>query len=364
MTAQNVLFHHRSDLLPHTTRIRHVVRIWVAIGMTGLSLLLGEIVTRAFITSPSRQTFDAELGFHYLPHAEIYYAEEGGARLQLNSLGFNDDEIGPKDRRTRVAFVGDSMTEALQVERSENFVGQLKKLRPDLDFVNLGQSAAGPLEYRVILDRFRDTIAPDITVFAFSEGDFADLAKSRFKIERGLDGSIQNISLQAKPGQGFKRTLEPVLHRSALATLIMRRVGRMSTQWSGLMTNSSAELPTQRENPELAEVLAFVLTKAAARGPMMAIFLPQLEYKGYRQSQLSGAAAEETSLFRQAAAKAGIPFFAPDQELREQFLISGNPGHGFPNMRIGTGHLNRMGHAAVAQSLARHLSQAFPAGKE
>lgn len=364
MTAQDILSHHRSALAPRARKSRHAARIFMGISVAGLSLLLGEIVTRAVITSPSRQTFDAELSFRYLPNAEIYYAEEGGARLQLNSLGFNDDEVGPKDSRTRVAFVGDSMTEALQVERSENFVGQLKKLRPDMDFVNLGQSAAGPLEYRVILDRFRDTIAPDITVVAFSEGDFADLAKSRFKIERGLDGSIQNISLQAKPGQGFKRTLEPVLQRCALATLIMRRVGRMGTQWSGLMPNSSAESPTQRERPELAEILAFILTKAAARGPVMAMFLPQLQYKGHRQSQLSGASAEEVTLFRQAAAQAGIPFFAPDQDLRQQFLISGNPGHGFPNMRIGTGHLNRMGHAAVAQSLAGHLSQAFPAAKE
>jgi hypothetical protein len=256
------------------------------------------------------------------------------------------------------------MTEALQVNRDESFVGQLKRLHSDMDFVNLGQSAMGPLEYRVILNRFRSFVAPDLSVFVFSYGDLEDLANSHLKIERTRDGVIRDIVLQPRANQTLKRALEPILQNCALATVVMRRIGRMIAHETGPLPFLFSRSLPDRKSADFVEILTFILNEAAARGPVMVMFLPQLEYKGDRRSYLATPSVEEASLFRRAAAQAGVPFFIPDQELQRQFAVTGQPGHGFANMRIGSGHLNALGHSAVAQGLAGFLARTLSASRE
>lgn len=322
----------------------------------------GEGVTRAALTSPSRQVFDAELGFRYLPDTVFFDGSEGGARLRLNSMGLNDAEPAPKGARPRVAVVGDSMTMAYQVERPANFVSRLGRLRPDLEFSNLAQADMGPIEYRILLRRFGAALDPDVVLFVFSSGDVDDVRRSRPVIERGPGGEIVGLVQVRVERHEMKRRVEPLLQRSALATLLMRRFGPTLARWSGGPAPDAR--PAEMGEDEVAEVIAFVLRDAAARRPVVAVFLPQREYGAGRWSRMDAPSARDAGVMARAAAEAGVPFHVAEAALARDYEASGQPGHGFHNRRVGTGHLNPAGHEAVARELAGFLAAGFARAAE
>lgn len=319
---------------------------------------LGEITARAFLTSPSRQIADPEIGFQYIPGSILFQAQEGGAHIRLNSLGFNDGEVGPKGDRKRLVVVGDSMTEALQVDRPSNYVSRLAHLRPDIEFVNAARSDAGPLEYRTSLRRLDTVLDPDLVLFAFSFGELRDVRRGRFSLERDADGRISALSVRATPQQEMKRVVEPLIQRSALATHLMRRFGPLLDRWRGAALSDAS--PAALDDTGCAEVVAFILREAASHRPVAAMFLPQLDYLADRRSRVAPASAQEAAVLAHAAEQAGVPFLLLHEGLKRQYQDSGQPGHGFPNNRVGTGHLNPAGHMAVAHDVAGFLRPMLP----
>jgi hypothetical protein len=344
-----------------SARVARLLRLVTVSSIVVVALvLLAEGVTRFALTSPSRQMFDAELGFRYLPNAEFFNGSEGGARLKLNSLGFNDAEVDAAHARRRVIFVGDSLTEAIQVERADNYVSRLKGLRPDLEFINLGQAYTGPLEYGVLLKRFHRQLKPDVTVLAFSEGDLNDLQTGDWAVTRTGDAAITSVRPNAASRQGLKRVFEPVLQSSALATLLMRRIKPTLERW-GVISGQSAK-DRKYDLGLCKEAMSVVFASAIAEGPVVAMFLPQLDYLPARFSRMTRTSSEESRFFQAAAARAGVPFYVADDVLVKQYARTGQPGHGFANARVGAGHLNANGHQAVAIGLGSFLGQILPAG--
>lgn len=325
-------------------------------------LCLGEGIARGVLTSPSRQTFDAELGFRYLPGSEFFDGSEGGARLRLNSLGLNDNELGPKGTRPRVAVVGDSMTMAYQVEREDNYVSRLARLRPELEFVNVSQADMGPVEYGVLLRRHQAALAPDRVLLAFSYGDVDDVRRNPPAVERGPDGAIARLIPAASSRQGLKARIEPFIQRSALATVLMRRFGATFTRFAG--GGGAAEPVTLMSEDEVAEIIAFVLGEAAVQRPVAAMFLPQREYKADRHSRMDALSARDATVVARAAELAGVLLHIAEDDLARDYEASGQPGQGFANLRIGSGHLNPAGHEAVARGLAGFLPRAFTPAAE
>ena len=151
---------------------------------------------------------------------------------------------------------------------------------------------------------------------------------------------------------------EPITQRSALATLLMRRFG--STLEDLRKTVAAAAAPAPLDDAECAEILTFVLREAASRRPVAAVFLPQFDYLAGRMSRIAPASAREAAVLARAAEQAGVPFLVLQEGLAEQYQAAGQPGHGFSNKRIGTGHLNPAGHRAVAHDVAGFLRPVLP----
>lgn len=69
-------------------------------------------------------------GYDPIPNKSVTWRKEGYARLKMNSMGMQDDErtlIAPAGTK-RVAILGDSFIEALQVDRKANVCQQLQQL--------------------------------------------------------------------------------------------------------------------------------------------------------------------------------------------------------------------------------------------
>ena len=321
--------------------------------MVCLLLAIAEVSTRWFLTSPSAQDFDPELGWKWRPGATIFNAAEGGARLTINEHGLNDDPIGDKAGRYRMAVLGNSFTEAIQVPREENFTSQTERMT-GADVINLGRSAMTGAHYPIVMRRFA-WLEPDLIVVAVGQSDLVNILSGRVEVERDAAGTIVRLSPVLEGKDELKQTFGPLLQRSALVTWMMRRMKPVIMGWRAKLRGGSEDDAPAAEDPdawqEAAARLAFVLKDLASQGAEVVLLdLPHIEYRPERQTVLGSE--DERRAYRAAAEQAGVVYVDTYDALRQAYADTGQPAHGFHNLTIGHGHLNGSGHRAVAEALS------------
>jgi hypothetical protein len=123
-----------------------------------------------------QRTNDA-LAFRGRPGAKVDYAgvlvRLPPVRVELNSLGFRDDEPLPGDRRPQILVLGDSNTFGLGVRQDRTFPALLKKRLPADNVLNL---AVPGYNFAQEAGLFR-TMPPSyaLTVFVLFDNDFSPI---------------------------------------------------------------------------------------------------------------------------------------------------------------------------------------------
>ena len=130
---------------------------------------------------PQFYDFDPQVGAKLRPGMTGYWSDEGGGYVSINSAGLRDREhaIKKPPKTLRIAVLGDSYTEALQVNRKEAFCAVLEKqlqgcanLRGrKIEVINFGQAGIGTTQELLAL---RDRVwkySPDIILLAFCTGN-------------------------------------------------------------------------------------------------------------------------------------------------------------------------------------------------
>lgn len=117
--------------------------------------------------------FDPELGWSYIPGITRVLDFPVDRKVPVS---FNDRGLRVPSPRTRlsstrpsVLFVGGSFTMGHGLSYEESFVGQLAKMRPDLQMVNLGVQAYGTDQTYLMLKRHGDSFQPKVIVYTFIE---------------------------------------------------------------------------------------------------------------------------------------------------------------------------------------------------
>ena len=325
-------------------------------------LALADGVSQRWLTSPSAQSFDPDLGWKWTPGATIFNSKEGGARLAINSHGLNDVPVAERMDRPRLLGLGNSFMEAIQVPQIANFTSRTEVLA-DVDFVNLGRSAMSPAHYPLLVGRFAH-LSPKMLVVAVGQGDYANLMSERTIVRRDAEGKIISVRPVLEAKDSMKDSLRPLLSRSALATLMMRRLKPIVLDWVSFVRGGDSDADESGSEVDGAEVecglrLAWVLNELKKTAPVVLLDIPHLRYQADRKAVY--ASAQERRAYREAARLAGVPVIDAGPDLQAAYRESGQPGHGFANHRIGEGHLNEAGHIAVAQAMTRYLKRP-PAG--
>lgn len=319
--------------------------------------LVGEGVARLWITSPSGQVFDPELGWAWRPGATVLNRKEGGAPFVVNALGLNDDEITAKGDRFRLLGFGNSFMEALQVERSDNYTARVEAGRAGLDFVNLARSAMGPAHYPLVLKRYAERLEPDLLVVSLGEGDLVHLMGPTVAVERS-GGRITRVSPLLEGKDRLKDLFGPLLSRSALATHMMRRLKPVV---QGVLDAPAPEAasaaPAKLDLVEAEARLAWILTEMRRVAPVLVLDVPQLRYLPAGTTMLGDPTEGHTY---QRAATGVADYLDAGPALIATYRASGQPGHGFSNLEVGRGHLNERGHEAVAAALLGWLEARRP----
>jgi len=325
-------------------------------------LVSGEIIARTLFMSPSPLVYDPKIGFRYAPGIGMFWGVEGFASNRYNSLGLNNDEIGPRLGEWRLLAIGDSYTEARQVPRAENFETLVGRLDPRIEVINGGRDGLNAASYPDAARPLVPLLSPDAILLVLSQSSLENLARDDFELDP--EGHVRDVHYRIEAQEGWRRYASRVFDHSALMTTLAWRyrevflqLGRAIAPSAASPMRSQAELQGSHPGqPEaLDEAMLIILRKLKANHPVIAVYIPHLIYKSdYVAMQAPRSAAIEQEL-QAIADKAGIPFIRAEPQFFETYRELKQPLYGFANLNVLDGHLNERGHLALARALATGL---------
>lgn len=176
---------------------RVAVKLSVVLASVAFALLVAEVALRVVgYTYPVFYTADERLGYVLQPGAKGWYRKEGRAYIEINSDGWRDRErVKRKPPGTlRVAVLGDSYVEALQVSLEESFPSVLEEhLRREcraissvrkIEVLNFGVSGYGTAQELIALRERVWDYSPDVVLLAFyTANDVSDNSRALKKTD-------------------------------------------------------------------------------------------------------------------------------------------------------------------------------------
>ena len=393
----------------HRARREGVIRALLIAASLVVALALGEVGLRVFgFAYPSLYVSDDVTGWRLRAGAEGWNRTEGEAFVRINSQGLRDREhsVDKPEGVYRIAVLGDSYAEALQVGLEDTFWFLLPGKLAECGFapgkrieaINFGVSGYGTAQALLTLRERAWSYSPDLVLLAFFPGNDVrnnskELEPERerpfFELRRGelvLDASFtgdpaylavkrvgeQRAVLQRLRLYQLLRKLRagrtPLRHDAPIAVALADGMG----DHAGLAEQGLDEL-VFREPGDAAWVDAWEVTES-----LLAALHEETSARGTRflVAALSNAGAvhPDAELRRRYAELLRVPdLFYPETRIRRFGkrhgidVVALGPQmqrhadttqtylHGFPNSRIGFGHWNRLGHELAASLIADHL---------
>lgn len=266
-----------------------------------VALLGVEVLLRATHLFGARVAFtepDPEIGFRFTPGRAYWFRGENDHAVtgRINALGWRDHARArqkPAGVR-RVAVLGDSFVEALQVELDSTFVSIAERrlnaqaAPPRVEVMNFGRSGMTATEEYIVLLRDVLPCEPDAVVLLFTpNNDIADVSPAtadnpmRPFPRVAPDGSISfDLAFAASRGYRVRARINPLKQRSALVSLCAERYNLLRHGRSPAVPPPAAgavageqSLCTARPDPRLAapygllkDVLAAMARRCGERG--------------------------------------------------------------------------------------------------
>jgi hypothetical protein len=337
---------------------------------------------------------DDIVGLKLRPNAEGWFTEEGRAYVKVNSAGMRDIER-PREKpasRLRIAVVGDSYTEAIQVAREDAFPARLEKhlntCATGVEVLNFGVSGFGTAQQLLTLRSKVWDYAPDIVLLAFFPSNDVmnnsrDLEPDRlrpfFVAQDGvlaLDDSFRqqrSYRILSSAPYRFLRQHSHVLElalkaRKGWVAMTAKSGGsELGLDWDVFQPPASPEWErawdvTERLLAEMQQEVAShgakmaiaSITEAAAVHPDKALrerYVAQLGARDFQYAERRLAAF---------AKKSGVAFLPLTDGMNERG--GGKALHGF-GASLGSGHWNEDGHRTAATLMGEFLC-ALPELKE
>lgn len=137
-------------------------------------------------------TADPELGFIRKPFVSWRGYVAGVNRI----VDYHTDENGFRNpvgtKRADVVFIGDSLTEAAQVEDRDTFVRRIEAIS-GRSAVNLGRGAYGPQQELIVLKRYGLAYRPRFVVWQLFEGNDLDDARVFDEWKRNPQSAVASL---------------------------------------------------------------------------------------------------------------------------------------------------------------------------
>lgn len=351
---------------------------------------------------------DDRTGFSHYPGAHGWHGGEGKSYVRINATGFHDKDwfLKKPEGAYRIAILGDSFVEALQLPPEQNFLsvmvrrlGHSPAMRGKrVEVLNFGVSGYGTAqEYILLKDRVL-AYAPDLIVLAlFTDNDIANNSKALFPAPPRpyfiwkKDALIADFSFRQDPefqahSRAAKGIWRSIKQRSLLLQWLSDRKNAMK-RWvlnvvrsKAQSDNTSVDLKAVYSTPQntvwheawlVTERLLISMRNDAVKGGAEFLLVtlsnpaqvhPQFLYrreflKGYRGGDMFYPERRLQALGRRQNMHVLClaPEFLAYAEKHQAYL------HGFANSTtgIGTGHWNALGHRLAGHRIAREIQKQF-----
>jgi hypothetical protein len=394
---------------PRTPRIMMSKRArgWRELGLSAASLIVSvavlEVLLRVFGFSwPVLWQSDPNRGSARPPGARWVQENEGRATIQINRHGFRSKEVDAEKPpgTLRIAVLGDSYTEALQVPTEERFTEVaetelVRQLHRDVEVLNFGMEGYGTAQELMTFRHHVQQYRPDVVVLQFfaandvrnnSKSLEGDPARPYFRLRGGqleLDTSYQDYNQSWLRRWGV--SLSYRLRVAQLAYAVFRRMraqSRMREADSDKEVASSNALlplnagldeeiyrpprdPVWREAWLVTEGLIAQLYRetVAAGSRFLLVAVPhavEIHPDAVVRSEFVTKVGRHDLSYadrrlRQLARRLGVRALILSEELQRYATATGRPLCGFENTRLGWGHFNAEGHRVAGRLVARAI---------
>lgn len=331
--------------------------MFVGILRTNLYFDIGGISRR-------QHRIDSELGFVTLPHLSWYGRTNRDTRevsVRLDENGFrNPDGI----KRAEIVFLGDSFTEAPQVEEQDTYVRKVSDLS-GLSVVNLGRSAYAPQQELIVLERYGFNYQPKVVVWQIFEGNDLNDAQSFVKWREDPDRAYVSLPVRYFNNSLLSQALALTIPERPDPGTVPAKINYTGEGWRPVHIRYQyiSDLPAQKRLgfEETKQVIAEGSRLCKARGirlvvvlipSMLHVFQPYVTFDNGsdRERFLPGNTAEdEHDLGHELAGhcqKVGCDYLDLFTALRRQTEID-NRLLFFPNDE----HLDLKGHEVLAREI-------------
>jgi hypothetical protein len=321
---------------------------WRPIAGVLLALLLFEAVLRQL--TYGHVSLDPRVGWVWRSTTVIHRLNEGWGVSH-----WRDDETREHApvaaSAPRVLIMGDSITEALQVDDDEVF----SALLPNVNSLNIGQSGHSAADYIAFATEYRARFHPAWTVIELAPPDLADDAFNPSKTHLDAALNVRVIIMSGNAGRisGF---FNPIRRRSdAIDYAFSRWHDYSSTAKMPPLFHAAADIhPIEKQSasPVASPVAAEISRLRDAYGDRLTfLFFPEFKDppSGVEAAFMGACLDEKLSCVNIRA-------------IFDDFRRRGDAPTGFPNSKFGEGHLNARGHAAVAFLLQSEIERLHTRG--
>jgi hypothetical protein len=376
-------------------------------GGCGFAFLLGETILRVFgISYPYFYIPDQITGYSHKPGAEGLWHKEGNAYIRINSAGLRDREHDLKKppKTFRMAVLGDSYAEAMQLPMAQTFWVRLEKelsgcpafAGQRIEVVNFGVSGFNTGQELLVLRHKIPSYHPDLVLLAFYTGN--DIrGNSReldghnirpyFTIREGrlvLDNSFRRsteFKLQQLPlsSEAFEYSRMLQVFREAkyrLKAILMqaKHQQRMQNRTGpdvdlDMMVYLKPKDPVWEEAWMITEKLIQLASQEAGENKYGFLLVtlsnpdqvhPDLEHRRALARYLGvGDLYYPVRRIQALAEREGIELLSLAEPLAAYSEEQNKFLHGFPNAQVGVGHWNASAHRFAGQLMAERICDMY-----
>ncbi len=340
-------------------------------------LLVLEVFIRIFIIKSPYFRLVPELGVVPVDNSVSVWGVEGYGVTRFLANG----EIStPQDSgRLSVVVLGDSYTEALQVNDGQKFVsvaeGILHERGQDMNLRNLGASGRCIADYVYIAPFVQRTYVPDIIVLQVTETDFTESMDISRQNYFAVDGTSVAL-VRNENYYVFNLDLRNMLYGTGLGSLANYKLTplikeqRLRFAMSAAAQNQAGELAvapadSASDNADFGELNPAVFNSTMVQAQVdslmeaypgvMLVFLVIPSTPIVQGDNLIVSDESDNLLVEALAEVSELPVLYPRDEFIELYTRYEKLPRGFFNTLPGSGHLNPDGNFAVGAALADYL---------
>jgi lysophospholipase L1-like esterase len=395
--------------------VKKLLSVCASLAVIGCLTLVGaELVLRAVgYSAPIWYQPDAVLGWVMRPGAQGWYTHEGRAYVEVSEAGWRDrmHALEKPAGAYRIAVIGDSAAEALQLDIKQTFWWQLpEKLRGcaalagrQVEVLNFSASGYGTAQEALLLESTAIRYQPDLVLLAFAGNDVRDnslkLTPERDRPFFVLDGGSLKLNTVFHDSPTFRKysSRPAVVYRASSDHLRLVQLVQKARQGLGVLrqagnanasagaganaggghaiaglepgTDLSVFAPPRDATWEeawtltdriLARMNAFAARHKARFAAMVVTHSTQLyPDPAVRKNAQDALGVQDLFYMERRLAELGqregfivIPL-AP--ELQKRADAEKKYFHGYQNLHMGWGHWNPDGHGAASEIVARQI---------